>query len=137
MYSRKLLDANKHQQNKSTKEKEQQKTKNKKDINYKERELRNRRRESLDVSPQALTQSKREPEKRASSWSSDLSKSSNVCRFVPSKYTTSNTMELNSKCEMNAFPTKTKPSTQGCTMGSVQSNSQIAMLKHIKKSKRG
>ena len=50
----------------------------KKDINYKERELRNRGRESLDVSPQALAQSNREPEKRASSWSSDLSKSSNV-----------------------------------------------------------
>ena len=39
----------------------------KKDINYKERELRNRGRESLDVSPQALAQSNREPEKRASS----------------------------------------------------------------------
>ena len=38
-------------------------------------------RESLDVSPQALAQSKREPEKRASIWSSDLSKSSNVCRL--------------------------------------------------------
>ena len=50
----------------------------KKDINYKERELRNRGRESLDVSPQALAQSNREPKKRASSWSLDLSKSSNV-----------------------------------------------------------
>ena len=68
MYSRKLLDANKHQQNKSTKEKEQQKTKNKENITYKERELRKRGRESLDVSPQALAQSKREPEKRASIW---------------------------------------------------------------------
>ena len=54
------------------------KTKTKKDINYKERELRNRGGESLDVIPQALAQSNKEPEKRASSWSSDLSKSSNV-----------------------------------------------------------
>ena len=66
MYSRKLLDANKHQQNKSTKEKEHQQIKNKENINYKERELRKRGRESLDVSPRALAQSKREPKKRAS-----------------------------------------------------------------------
>ena len=66
MYSRKLLDANKHQQNKSTKEKEHQQTKNKENINYKERELRKRGRESLDVSPRALAQSKREPKKKAS-----------------------------------------------------------------------
>ena len=57
------------------------KAKTKKDINYKERELRNRGKESLDVSPQALTQLNREPEKRASNWSSDLSKSSNVRRL--------------------------------------------------------
>ena len=55
-----------------------QKTKN---INYKERELRKRGRELLDVSPQALAQSNRELEKGASSWSSDLSKSSNVRRL--------------------------------------------------------
>ena len=42
------------------------------------RELRNKGRESIDMSPQALAQSKRKPEKKASSWSSDLSKSSNV-----------------------------------------------------------
>ena len=53
----------------------------KKDINYKERELRNRGGESLDVIPQALAQSNREPEKRASNWSLDLSKSSNVRRL--------------------------------------------------------
>ena len=53
----------------------------KKNINYKERELRKRGRESLDVSPQALAQSNREPEKIASKWSSDLSKSSNVHRL--------------------------------------------------------
>ena len=58
------------------------KSKNKKkDINYKERELRNRGGESLDVIPQALAQSNREPEKRASNWSLDLSKSSNVRRL--------------------------------------------------------
>ena len=50
-------------------------------INDKERELRKRGRESLDMSPQALAQSKREPEKIASNWSSDLSKSSNVRRL--------------------------------------------------------
>ena len=42
-----------------------EKQKTQKDINYKERELGNRGRESLDVSPQALTQTNREPEKRA------------------------------------------------------------------------
>ena len=47
-----------------------------KNINYKERELKKRGRESLDVSRQALAQSNRELEKRASIWSSDLSKSS-------------------------------------------------------------
>ena len=55
--------------------KKESKNKKKKNINYKERELRKRGRESLDVSPQALAQSKREPEKIASNWSSDLSKS--------------------------------------------------------------
>ena len=58
--------------------KQKQKTKNN---NYKERELRKRGRESLDVSPQALAQSNRELEKRASIWSSDLSKSSNIRRL--------------------------------------------------------
>ena len=38
-------------------------------------------RESLKVSPQTLDQSKREPLKEASSWSSVLSKSSNVRQF--------------------------------------------------------
>ena len=52
-----------------------------KNNNYKERELRKRGRESLDVSPQALAQSNRELEKRASIWSSDLSKSLNVRRL--------------------------------------------------------
>ena len=61
-----------------TKVQKMEKQKPEKDINYKERELRNRGKESLDVSPQALAQSNREPEKRASNWSSDLSKSSNV-----------------------------------------------------------
>ena len=45
------------------------------------RELRNKGIESLVVSPQALAQSKRELEKRASNWSSNLSKSSNVRRL--------------------------------------------------------
>ena len=38
-------------------------------------------RESLEVSPQALDQSKREPLKEANSWSSMLSMSSNVRQF--------------------------------------------------------
>ena len=52
-----------------------------KNINFKERELKKRGRESLDVSRQALAQSNKELEKRASIWSSDLSKSSNVRRL--------------------------------------------------------
>ena len=56
-------------------------SKNKINKNYKKRELRKRGRESLDVSPQALAQSNREPEKIASNWSSDLSKFSNVRRL--------------------------------------------------------
>ena len=52
-----------------------------KNINYKEGELKKRGRESLDVSRQALAQSNRELEKRASIWSSNLSKSSNVRRL--------------------------------------------------------
>ena len=50
----------------------------KKETNYKEKQLWNKWRDSLDVSPQALDQSKRELEKRASNWSSNLSKSSKV-----------------------------------------------------------
>jgi len=46
-----------------------------------ERELRNKGRDSLEMSPQALDQSKREPIKEASNWSSDLSKSSKVHRL--------------------------------------------------------
>ena len=57
------------------------KRKNKKNINYREEELRKKGIELLEVSPQALAQSKREPAKRASSWSSDLSRSSNVRRL--------------------------------------------------------
>ena len=45
------------------------------------RELRNIGRESLEVSPQALDQSNREPPKEANSWSSELSMSSNVLQF--------------------------------------------------------
>ena len=73
-YIQKTARCKKHQHIRSTKKKKQKtKTKN---INYKERELRKRGRESLDVSPQALAQSNKELEKRASIWSSDLSKSS-------------------------------------------------------------
>ena len=57
------------------------KNKKKKNINYREEELRKKGIELLEVSPQALTHSKREPAKRASSWSSDLSRSSNVRRL--------------------------------------------------------
>ena len=60
---------------------QKRKAENKNKKHYKERELRKRGRESLDVSPQALAQSNRELEKRASIWSSDLSKSSNVCQL--------------------------------------------------------
>ena len=56
---------------KSTKKERKKKEKEKRSTNYKERE-------SLDVSSQALDQSKRKPKKRANSWSSDLSKSSKV-----------------------------------------------------------
>ena len=67
---------------KSTSRTELQKRRKSKNIKsqkiQRRRELRNKGIESLDVSPQALAQSKREPEKRASNWSSDLSKSSNV-----------------------------------------------------------
>ena len=45
------------------------------------RELRNKGRESLEMSPQTLDQSKREPLKEASSWSLELSISSNVRQF--------------------------------------------------------
>ena len=45
------------------------------------RELRNIGRESVEVSPQALDQSNREPLKEANSWSSELSMSSNVLQF--------------------------------------------------------
>ena len=41
----------------------------------------NKGRESLDVSPQAQDQSNRDPLKKASSWSPDLSMSSKVCRL--------------------------------------------------------
>ena len=44
-------------------------------------ELRDIGRESLEVSPQALDHSKREPLKEANSWSSKLSMSSNVLQF--------------------------------------------------------
>ena len=42
------------------------------------RKLRNIRRESLEMSPQTLDQSKRKPLKETNSWSSELSMSSNV-----------------------------------------------------------
>ena len=45
------------------------------------RELRKLGRESLEVSPQALDQSNKEPLKEANSWSSELSMSSNVLLF--------------------------------------------------------
>ena len=78
-YIQKTARCKKHQHIKNTKKKKQKtKTRN---INYKERELRKRGRKSLDVSPQALAQSNRELEKRASIWSSNLSKSSNVCQL--------------------------------------------------------
>ena len=38
-------------------------------------------RESLEVSPQVLAQSKKEPLKEANNWSSELSMSSNVLQF--------------------------------------------------------
>ena len=50
----------------------------KKERKAKIEELRNKGIDSLDVSHQALDQSKREPMKKASNWSSDLSKSSKV-----------------------------------------------------------
>ena len=62
-------------------EKKQKEKRKKKNINYREEELRKKGIELLEVSPQALAQSKREPAKRASSWSSDLSRSSNVRRL--------------------------------------------------------
>ena len=67
---------------KSTSRTELQKRRKSKNIKsqkiQRRRELRNKGIESLVVSPQALAQSKRELEKRASNWSSNLSKSSNV-----------------------------------------------------------
>ena len=74
---------NKTARSKSNSRTEEQKEREQKqrNISYKERELRKRERESLDVSPQALAQSNREPEKIASKWSLDLSKSSNVRRL--------------------------------------------------------
>ena len=50
----------------------------KKERKAKIEELRNKGIDSLDVSHQTLDQSKREPMKKASNWSSDLSKSSKV-----------------------------------------------------------
>ena len=70
---------------KKAQSKTREKTKNREGNQLqRKRELRNYVRESLDVSPQALEQSWREPVKRASNLSSDLSKSSEVrqlCSF--------------------------------------------------------
>ena len=77
IYIKKLLEANSNSRTEEQKERKQKQ----RNINYKERELRKRGRESLDVSPQALAQSNREPEKIASKWSLDISRSSNVRRL--------------------------------------------------------
>ena len=77
IYIKKLLEANSNSRTEEQKERKQKQ----RNINYKERELRKRGRESLDVSPQALPQSNREPEKIASKWSLDISRSSNVRRL--------------------------------------------------------
>ena len=67
IYIKKLLEAKSNSRTEEQKEREQKQ----RNINYKERELRKRGRESLDVSPQALAQSNRDPEKIASKWSLD------------------------------------------------------------------
>ena len=81
------------------------KAKTKKDINYKERELRNRGGESLDVIPQALAQSNRNQKREQAVGPQIYPNPQTSADCVPSKYTTSNTMELSSKCKMNASPT--------------------------------
>ena len=60
--------------------KQHNKQKNNKELNTM-REQRNKGSESLEVSPQALDQSKREPLKEAINWSLDLSMSSKVRQF--------------------------------------------------------
>ena len=71
--------------------------KQRKETNYKEKELRNKGRDSLNVSHRALDQSKRELVKKSSNLSSDLSPQKSA-DCIPFKYTTSNTMVLNSNC---------------------------------------
>ena len=81
IYSRTLPYAEDIRQREKYKGKEREKRKKKgKDTNY-TRELRNKGNESLEVNPQALDQSNREPPKEANSWSSELSMSSHVLLF--------------------------------------------------------
>ena len=57
IYIKKLLEAKSNSRTEEQKEREQKQ----RNINYKERELRKRGRESLDVSPQPLAQSNKDP----------------------------------------------------------------------------